>query len=133
MNKRLVEEFIPYAYDALKINQTICIDGKISGTLKGNIASFGAAVQMGSLLSAVAFFSQQGGATKPRQELLNIILQILKRHGDIQESEHTLFDYICKADVEEREGIKALVINAAIAVKLAMNLFEPEKQEKTEE
>lgn len=132
MNKRMVEEYIPIAYKTLKDDSVICKNGRVSGTLKGNIAAFGAAVQMGSLLSAVAFFSQQGRATQPRQELLNIILGILKSHGDIQESEQSLFHYICGADDQERDRAKMLVINAAIAVKLAMNLFEPEVTKETE-
>lgn len=133
MNKSMVEEYIPIAYSILSDNTVICRDGKISSTLRGNIAAFGAAVQMGSLLSAVAFFSQQGGASQPRQELLNIILGILKSHGDIQESEKSLFHYICEADEAERNRAKVLVVNAAIAVKLAMNLFELEMPKKPEE
>ena len=119
MNKSMVEEYIPIAYSILSDNTVICRDGKISSTLRGNIAAFGAAVQMGSLLSAVAFFSQQGGASQPRQEL--------------QESEKSLFHYICEADEAERNRAKVLVVNAAIAVKLAMNLFELEMPKKPEE
>ena len=59
MNRILIEQYIPTAYKVLKNNPEIYVNEKISGTLKGNIASFGAAIQMGNLLSAVAFFSQQ--------------------------------------------------------------------------
>ena len=131
MNKHLVEELIPIACKALENNEKICINGKISSTLKGNIASFGAAIQMESLLSAVAFFSQQGGASEPRQELLNIILEVLKEHKDVPEDCTSLFTYICESKRQEMAQIKNLVVSAAIAVKLAMNLFKPE--EKTEE
>jgi len=129
MNKHLVERFIPDAYTALKNNAVIYKDGKISNTLKANIASFGASVQMGSLLAAVAFFSQQGGADQPRQELLNIIFQILRKQEEIPEEYENLFDYICKVHTAR---VKELVISAAVAVKLAMNLFELDKG-KTEE
>ena len=129
MNKILVESFIPIAHKELKNNNTIYKDGKISGTLKGNIASFGAAVQMGSLLSAVAFFSQQGGASQPRQELLNIIFKILKKHKDICETYTNLFDYICETKEMDMSYVRELVISAAISIKLAMNLFEIEKTE----
>ena len=129
MNKHLVEELIPIAYITLKNNKKICVNGKISSTIKGNIASFGAAIQMGNLLSAVAFFSQQGGASEPRQELLNIILEILKEHKDIPEDCASLFVYICESKRQEIAQIKNLVVSAAVAVKLAINLFEPEENE----
>lgn len=129
----MVEEFIPSAYNILKNNSVICKEGVISRTLKGNIAAFGAAVRMGSLMSAVAFFNKQGSASQPRQELLNIILQILKEHGEIQESEQTLFHYICEADSQKKAQAKELVVNAAVAVKLAMNLFELEEPKRTED
>lgn len=126
MNKYLIEELIPTAYQALENNKIICQDGKISSTLRGNIASFGAAIQMGSLLSAVAFFSQQGGASKPRQELLNIILEVLKEHRDVPEDCDSLFTYLCECGRQEMAQVKNLVVSAAVAVKLAMNLFQLE-------
>ena len=130
MNRHLVEEFIPIAFKALENNKKICKDGKISGTLKGNIASFGAAIQMGSLLSAVAFFSQQGGASEPRQELLNIILEMLKEHKDMSEDCTSLFTHICENEQQGIAQMQNLVVSAAVAVKLAMNLFEPEDKVK---
>ena len=45
MNKSMVEEYIPIAYSILSDNTVICRDGKISSTLRGNIAAFGAALQ----------------------------------------------------------------------------------------
>lgn len=123
MNKHLIEELIPIAFKALESNKIICPDGKIISTLKGNIASFGAAIQMGSLLSAVAFFSQQGGASEPRQELLNVILEVLKEHRDVPEDCTSLFVYICECRKQEMPQVKNLVVSAAVAVKLAMNLF----------
>ena len=128
MNRILIEQYIPTAYKVLKNNPEIYVNEKISGTLKGNIASFGAAIQMGNLLSAVAFFNQQGGAAEKRQELLHVILDILKEHGDAPGTCTTLFDYICDMGEREMPKAKQLVVCAAVAVKLAMNLFEPEKK-----
>lgn len=129
MNRRLIEKYIPSAYKALKNNTEICDNGKISGTFKRNIASFGAAIQMGNLLSATAFFSQQGGGEEKRQELLNVICEILKENGDMPGDCAALFDYICDMDVREMAKAKRLVVSAAVAVKLAMNLFEEKKTE----
>lgn len=132
MNRILIEKYIPLAYKALNNNTEICDNGKISGTLKGNIASFGAAIQMGNLLSATAFFSQQGGAQEKRYELLNVICEILKENGDMPRDRATLFDYICDMDEREMVKTKRLVVSAAVAVKLAMNLFEEKKTEENQ-
>lgn len=132
MNRILIEKYIPLAYKALNNNTEICDNGKISGTLKGNIASFGAAIQMGNLLSATAFFSQQGGAQEKRYELLNVICEILKENGDMPRERATLFDHICDMDKREMAKTKRLVVSAAVAVKLAMNLFEEKKTEENQ-
>lgn len=132
MNRILIEKYIPLAYKALENNTEICDNGKISGTLKGNIASFGAAIQMGNLLSATAFFSQQGGAQEKRYELLNVICEILKENEDMPRDCATLFDYICDMDKREMAKTKRLVVSAAVAVKLAMNLFEEKKTEENQ-
>lgn len=132
MNRILIEKYIPLAYKALNNNTEICDNGKISGTLKGNIASFGAAIQMGNLLSATAFFSQQGGAQEKRYELLNVICEILKENGDMPRDRTTLFDYICDMDEREMVKTKRLVVSAAVAMKLAMNLFEEKKTEENQ-
>lgn len=132
MNRILIEKYIPFAYKALENNTEICDNGKISGTLKGNIASFGAAIQMGNLLSATAFFSQQGGAQEKRYELLNVICEILKENEDMPRDCATLFDYICDMDKREMAKTKRLVVSAAVAVKLAMNLFEEKKTEENQ-
>lgn len=128
MNKKEVERFIPIAYHVLKNNKRICTDNQcqIPKALQSNIASFGAAIAMGNLLSAVAFFSKQGQAAQPRDELMNVIFNVLKEdekeNKDIKQAT-TLFQYICE-HIDQEIWIKEKVINAAIAVKLSMNLFD---------
>ena len=117
MNKREVEQMIPVAYDALKSG--IAESGKINSGFKGQIASFGAAVTMGSLLSAIAFFSKQGGSATERDKLLEDIWKVAKKTYGL--SEKSMFEYVRKNNTVET---KEQIINAAIAIKLAMNLFE---------
>ncbi len=129
MDRHIVGEFVPIAYDILK-DSPVYKDGQISSSFKRIITSFGTAVQMGKLTPAVAFFSQRGQDDNFGQELLKIILQMLKTHGDASESEPNLFHYICEEDKKRKKGAKLEVLNASVAVKFAMNLFESEERKK---
>ena len=120
MNKNTVDQEIRLAYEAL-YDAEIVNDGKIEKTYRGQISSFGAAITMGSLLSAIAFFSQDGGSDVSRSNLMKAILIVLKKKGLAEESVQTLFDY-AKSLGEER--CKEEILNAAIALKLSMNLYE---------
>ena len=120
MNKNTVDQEINIAYEALA-EVGIAQNGKIEKTYRGQISSFGAAVTMGSLLSAIAFFSQDGGSDVSRSKLMDAILIVLKKRGIAKESFQKLFDY---AKSSGEEGCKEDIINAAIALKLSMNLYE---------
>lgn len=78
MNKAIINDEIVIAYDVLKKSE-IVENGKIKKTWRGQISTFGAAVTMGSLIPAVAFFSDQGGSSVKRQYIMDAILEILKR------------------------------------------------------
>lgn len=99
----------------------------IEKSFRGQISSFGAAVEMGSLLSAVAFFSSKGGSSIDRPKLMKAIYLILnpnKKNCD----EKALLQYVTDYSGDRRQ-LKRKVIDAAIAVKLAMNAYDL-KQEK---
>ena len=95
----------------------------IEKTFRGQISSFGAAVEMGSLISAVAFFSSKGASVTDRPRLMEAIylLIIEKNKADLTEDE-TLLRYI--ADKYSDHQLKRRIIDAAVAVKLAMNAYE---------
>lgn len=128
MNKKEVNDDISYAYDAIKYCK-IAKDNKITKTFRGQISTFGAAVTMGSLKPAVLFFSDQGGASVQRTNLMQAILFILVK-GDTKQMTGSnekpgLYDYIRGAEKSAGENaIKEKVLDAAIALKLAMNLYE---------
>ena len=140
MNKRKIEEWIPLAKNAIE-KTGISKDGKILKSFRGQISSFGAAVTMGSMKAAVAFFSDNGGASVKREELMKAILEILQRqekevgmqvdgqnkpiHGKSVKEYKTLAEYVFSEENPKLEDeMKEEIINAAIAIKLAMNLFE---------
>ena len=116
MNKRMVDELIPQAYGVLAEKDIGIADeqGKIDSRWRGQISSFGASVAQGSLLAAVSFFSAQGGAEVDRSKLMKAIAKLLNL-------DKPLFDYVKAADpLTAKEN----VINAAIAIKLAMSLYD---------
>ncbi len=117
MNKQRVNDWIAPATKALA-DVGIAENGKIASTFRGQISTFGAAVTMGSLKAAAAFFSQQGKATVKRELLLKAMYNVVT--GDIKDPDQ-VFAYICAHDdVQTRDQF----LDAAIALKLAMNLYE---------
>lgn len=123
MDKKKVEEYLEKAYSVL--NETYVLDGLASfrfsenGTIKkayrSQISSFGAAVQMGSLKTAVAFFSKQGNSAVRRDALMIAIYRIIEPEG-----QKNLFDFVnTNNDFETKEKI----LSASVALKLAMNLY----------
>ena len=129
MNKRLVERWLPSAQKALKDTGVASKTGVIEKTFRGQISTFGAAVSMGSLLTAIAFFSenantQDGKEHVERSRLMPAILAVLKDNQQGIE-EQSLYDYaLRRIRAGEESRCREEILLAAIALKLAMNLFE---------
>ena len=136
MNKAEIDRLLPGAYQVLQSkdcgiaynkNNELCINS----SYRSQISSFGAAVVQGSLLSAIAYFSvkadndrSNGKKTEvDRSKLIQCIFSLLKNNDD---AEKNLFDYVVKNKGNE-EQVKENILNAAIALKLAMNLYKLEK------
>ena len=85
MNKRVVDSWLSVAYNAIeKCGISEMKDGVrcVQRTYRSQISNFGAAVTMGSIKSAVAFFSQQGKAVADRPKLLQAMYFIIS-NGEI--------------------------------------------------
>ena len=140
-NKRKIDEYISKAIEVLNNNEKIVKEGgKIDKTFSGQIATFAVAVSTGSLLSAVAFFSDNGGASNERSSLMDVIYKIVidensqaitnqENDSNINSKllEHVKNEYKefkLKNDIVSYNRIKEDILNAAIAVKLAMNFYE---------
>ena len=123
MNNQRINNWIAPAAEALVL-AGIAVNGKIQSGFRGQISSFGAAISMGSLKAAAAFFAKQGNANVPRELLLKAIHYVVT--GTLLEP-IKIFEYICSHDdVYTREKY----LDAAIALKLAMNLYELVEEEK---
>ena len=120
MNKKLVDSLLPDAVQVLRDTE-IAKNGKIDKAFRGQISAFGATVSTGNLLAAAAFFNNQGGAKVKRDSLTNAINLLLERQK-LAETGETLFDTIRQAG--SRRKIKEQVLAGAVALKLAMNLYD---------
>lgn len=126
MNKREVDRLLPEAYKAIQTYGIADAGGNVSNTFRGQIAAFGAAVSMGSLLSAVAFFSAKGGSKADRPKLMEAIYKLVAMEKPPTEDEKdgdVLFQWVSNRDRKDDPGVKEQIINAAIAIKLAINLY----------
>lgn len=116
------DEMIINAISILKTVGIVKIDEKknnqeyIEKSFRSQISSFGAAVEMGSLLSAVAFFSNKGGSDTDRPKLMQAIYMLITG-----KNEKSLLMYVKDNNTAET---KRKVIDAAVALKLAMNAYE---------
>lgn len=118
MNKKRVNDWILPAKEAIVRFGISNEKGQVVKTFRGQISSFGAAVVMGSLKSAVAFFSADGEASVERTNLVRAMYYVIEKK-DAEPKE--IFEYICRHDTAL---IKEKFIDASLAVKLALNFFE---------
>lgn len=121
MSKKRINDFLPFAYEG--ISKTKLYDNekdKVIGNCKAQITSFGAAVNMGSLLSAIVFFSNNNKSKIERVELMKLIYYVIKKgNQDFEEiKSYDLFNYA------NDNNVKQEILDAAIAIKLAFNLYE---------
>ena len=125
MNKQIIDNEIEFAYKAIRDCKICNEEGEIPKNYRGQVSSFGAAILMGSLLQAVAFFSKQGKSSSERPKILNAVFEVMKKNNNAIRQDH-LFHYV-KAEREKGSAAgmacQEEVLNAAIAVKLAMNLY----------
>ena len=128
MNKKRVEENIGNAYDCLKESVIVKNGNEIDHIYRSYISTFGASVTTGNLLAAVAFFSQDGQGDGSRSVLMKVLFDLLRKDKEAKKEpveEESLFAYVraqCK-DVDSMAKTKEEILDYAVAIKLAMNLF----------
>ena len=139
MDKSVIDQEIEFAYDAIQ-NCGICNEKhEVLKTYRSQLSSFGAAISMGSLMQAIAFFSEQGNSSVERPKILEAIFEVMKKwkeKNNITIKQKHIFEYVRD---ERKKGNDAVlvcqndVVNAAIALKLAMNLYTLVDKSKREE
>ena len=130
MNKKLVDALLPDAVTVLKKVGIANEKNEIDKNFRGQISSFGAAVSAGSLLAAAAFFNEQAGAKNDRSKLMTAINLLLEAHGLTDCKGENLFDTIRNTPAGQQRSLKDDVLACAVALKLAMNLYKLNSDEK---
>ncbi|WP_061316373.1 type III-B CRISPR module-associated protein Cmr5 [Clostridium botulinum] len=136
MNKREIEKQIPIAIDLIdefmKIKKFLKKDDEddekklkeIPKEYKGYISNFGASIIQSGLLSTVAFFEANDAKSKSdKQVLMELILRVIDTYNGKKlewKKKSPFLHYILENNNKQTEEV---VINAAIAVKLAMRVF----------
>ena len=128
-----VEKFIPPAVQLIK-DHLATGEGKlvVPSVYKGYISSMGASIIMSGLLPTLAFYNTDGdnsSSEKARRPLLNVLHGLLKdRHEGLDR--HGLFEHAIGLQEAKRHAalrqLKEEVIQASIAVKLALRTFKME-------
>ena len=118
MNKKRVDGWMLLAKEAIDA-VGISKNGNVPKAFRGQISSFGAAVIMGSFKSAVAFFSEQGGAAVEREKLIRAMYYVAVEK-DTKKSPREIFEYVCVHDSKE---LRDKFTDASIAIKLALNFY----------
>ncbi|MBU5593309.1 type III-B CRISPR module-associated protein Cmr5 [Clostridium sp. MSJ-4] len=132
MNKREIEEQIPIAIDSINefINNELFYkkDDKSFGLIpkeyNGYISNFGASIIQSGLISTVAFFeSEKSNSNSDKRVLTKLILQVIQEYKKLQVKDvESLLGYVLD-NKNIAEEIEEEIINATIAIKLAIRVF----------
>lgn len=137
-----IDELIPKAIEAIKKSNISDSMGMVVNEYKGYIDTFGASIVQNGLIPAIIFFEaggkegepntsdpQKQGTYENRKKLMKAILDLIpvKEKGNAT----TLFDYVThqKDNKIDEKQIRQKVVDAAIAVKLALRTFAIKKKD----
>lgn len=133
--KKSIEKLIPRALQA--VEEHLAHGGTVPSAYNGYIASMGASIVQMGLLPTLAFYSlgksedapgtdnEKGADTKEdRSKLLLTIFKIIEPEESAN-YQGTLLKYALEENVNQR-FLKKRILNAAIAVKLAIRTFKLE-------
>lgn len=159
-NKKRTDSYIPAAIKALEVSG-IAKDGKVDSSYRGQISSFGAASTIGSFKQAVAFFAQDaksGDSKIARSDLIVAIDYILRLENcegktvEEKESSEEILQVKEKIKADKKEWVNSIKTNilgmtdsqqlktlesryldAAVALKVAMGVYDMGKNDKKED
>lgn len=135
MDKKRIDGYLKNA--ALALEDTgIAKNGKINSSYRGQISSFGASIAQGSILAAVAVYCGKTGAGVETERLMAAIyllkyydsakIKVLKEKSP-KENACALFEYVKENYPSRSYAVKEEIMEYAMALKMAMNLFVLEK------
>ncbi|MDR1441036.1 MAG: hypothetical protein LBJ02_01360 [Bifidobacteriaceae bacterium] len=118
-----IDALIPKAKRALR-EVGIAKDGEVQKAWKGQVSAFGAAMTLGSPYAAIALFSnKEDKSSVERPLLLAAICKLIKRPQNGQNTDLATLLSNVSGDPARRRNLEQEIINATVAIKLAMNLY----------
>ena len=140
MNNRRIEKLLNHAMDVLENEDPgIIVDdsGKkaVPSKYNGYIASFGPSVILSDLLQTLAFYNRQDGEGKDRKKVSDLMRKTLEKAGYLDGPDgyenlfHTVRRRVNSKGADEARRLKALILEAAVACKLAMRTFPAKKED----
>lgn len=140
MSKNKIDHLIPIAIDCIKsrlVNGEFKREeGKIPKEYNGYASNFGAGLRQSGLLATIAFFEAENSNSKQDRSLFTkLILDVIYKNENYKgEKYNKLLDYtLNKYDDDKKDKVKRQIVDAAIALKLAMRVFKFSEDEKQEE
>ena len=139
-----IDELIPKAIEAINRNKIPGANNIVPNEYKGYIDTFGASIVQNGLIPAIIFFEAGGKEGEPntydpekqriyenRKKLMKTILDLIK--GIEKGKTSTLYEYVTlqKKSMDEKQ-IRQQVVDAAIAVKLALRTFAIRKKDEND-
>jgi CRISPR-associated protein Cmr5 len=128
---KTVEKMIPFAIKAVKKSKMEEENkkGVVNKAYKGYISSLGAGIIQSGLLPTLAMYKGNEDSDKKKAntgKLLNAIMYVIKEYYHPSErNNNDLFNYALEA--RDQEKAKQEILNASIALKLAIRTFKLEE------
>lgn len=124
---RAVEKLIPAAISAIT-SSGMAVNGEVNKAYKGYISSLGAGIIQSGLLPTLAMYKGTEGSDNKKAEtrnLLKAIYSVVKSKHNPKPTDDNLFNYALglSRDSNKRQMVTDEIINASIAVKLAIRTF----------
>jgi len=127
MNQKRIEKMIPIAMvEIVNLGRILDTEGKLPSNYSGYVDSFGPTVRQSGLMQAVAFNEKNENRQLINELLFKVIKECEKetlnafgRYGNLKE----LVASVTTSDNWKKKKLESLVLEAAVACKLAMRTF----------
>jgi len=118
--KKRIEKYLPTAMDIIEKVKIANENGNVNSKFNGYFSSFGAAIVLSGVKSALAFYSNKKTA-KERVKILQAIYMLIIESEEVPEETALLKYYIANENSDPL--LKQKILDAATALKLAVRTY----------
>ncbi len=126
MRNKNVENLLSDAIDILKEVKVVNENGVYEKGFKGHISSFGASIVQSGLLPTLLFFEDTSSESNYKAKIPVAILTLMKKH-DENIRQDKLSSLFLTVNDNKYDKYFQLTVDCAIALKLALRVYKPEK------